>query len=234
MKRITKFLLVIFMLVPAIHSLAQSISSRQNLAELRDTVEQFLKTQAIGMPGEVTVEVAPLSLNLNLAACTAPQAFLPRGSRAWGKTSVGVRCTAPAPWTIYLKATVRVQGEYLAAGIPLTQGHILTQRDLVKMQGDLAALPPGVVTAMDQAVGLRLTMPVSLGAPIRKELLRSQQAIHSGQTVRLISNGNGFKVSAEGRAIGSANAGQFVQARTSAGQTVGGIARMGGLVEVAF
>ena len=234
MKRIIKSLLVAFLLLPAIHSLAQGVSARQNLAELHDVVEQFLKTQAIGMPGEVQVEVARISPHINLAACTAPQAFLPRGSRAWGRTSVGVRCTAPSPWTTYLKATVHVQGEYLAAGIPLTQGHILAQRDLVRMRGDLAALPPGVVTAMDQAIGQRLTMPVALGAPIRKELLRSQQAVQSGQTVRLVSSGKGFQVSTEARAIGSANAGQFVQARTGSGQTVGGIARMGGLVEVAF
>jgi flagella basal body P-ring formation protein FlgA len=58
--------------------------------------------------------------------------------------------------------------------------------------------------------------------------------VQQGQSVRLVSNGNGFSVSSEARAIGNAAEGQVVQVRTPAGAVVSGTARAGGLVEVSF
>lgn len=234
MKRIIKTLFAVLSLMTACASSAQTLAARQDHHELRVAIEQFLMTQATGMPGEVSVVVGAIDSRLNLVACTAPEAFLPSGSRAWGKTSVGVRCAAPTPWTIYLKATVKVQGDYVVAAVPLAQGQVIGAKDLKTVQGDLAALPFGVITSQTQAIGQKVAMSVPLGAPVRKELLRSQQAIQAGQTVRLVSMGPGFKVSTEGRSIGSAHDGQFVQIRTASGQTVSGVARMGGIVEVTY
>ena len=90
---------------------AQTAPARQDHGVLRQTVSQFLTVQAGGLPGQITVTVGAIDPRLNLAACTAPQAFLPNGARAWGKTSVGVRCVAPSPWTVYIPAMVQVQGE---------------------------------------------------------------------------------------------------------------------------
>jgi flagellar basal body P-ring formation protein FlgA len=234
MKRNIQSLLAVLALLTAPLSMAQNAGEPQDLDELRTTVEQFLKTQAAGLPGKVNVVVNQVDPRTSLAVCTSPEPFLPTGSRAWGKTSVGVRCTAPTKWTIYLKARVKVTGEYLATTLPLAQGHVITAKDVVKMQGDLASMPPGVITDPGQAIGQKVSMSIALGAPIIKDLLRSQQVIQSGQTVRLLSLGSGFRITTEGRALGSANEGQIIQTRTSSGQTVSGIARMGGIVEVTF
>jgi flagellar basal body P-ring formation protein FlgA len=234
MKRIIKTLFAVLSLTIACVTSAQSQTARQDHNELRIAIEQFLTAQAAGLPGQISVVVGTIDPRLNVAACTAPEPFLPSGSRAWGKTSVGVRCAAPTAWIIYLKATVKVQGDYVSAAIPLAQGKVIEASDLKTVQGDLAALPSGVITNASQAIGQKLSMSVPLGAPLRKELLRSQPAIQPGQAVRLVSSGPGFKVSSEGRAIGSANDGQLVQTRTASGQTVSGIARMGGIVEVTY
>ncbi|RJX34218.1 MAG: flagellar basal body P-ring formation protein FlgA [Oxalobacter sp.] len=215
-------------------SFAQTAGPRQDLEVLRSKVEQLLKAQSAGMPGEIKVVVHPLDPRTSLAACDAPEAFMLPGRRAWGKTSVGVRCNAPAKWTAYVKATVKVTGEYLVAAKPLAQGHIVSQDDLVKIKGDLATLQPGVMTNSKEILGQKVSMSIPLGAPIRKSWLRPQLAVQSGQTVRLVSLGSGFRVTAEGRALGSANEGQLVQTRTPSGQTVSGIARSGGVVEVTF
>lgn len=234
MKRIIHSLLIVLALLTTCLSFAQTVSARQDVHELRKVIEQFLHNQTSGLPGQVEVVVAHLEPRLNLSACVSPEPFLPKGSRAWGKTSVGVRCTAPVAWTIYTKATVKVHAEYITAGVPLTQGQVIAASDLVKTRGDIASLPPGIVTDMTQAVGQKVALTIPLGAPLRKDLLRGQQAIQSGQAVRLVSVGAGFKVSTEGRAMGSATDGQLVQARTASGQTVSGTARLGGIVEVTF
>lgn len=208
--------------------------ARQGHAALRQTVEQFLHTQASGLPGTISVAVGSIDPRLNLAACPAPEAFLPPGGRVWGKTTVGVRCTAPSRWSIYISATVRVRGEYIATAAPLAQGQRIGPNDIVKVSGDLTALPAGIITDPSQAIGRSLTISVPLGTPLRQDVLRGQQAVKQGQMVRVVSGGPGFKVSSEARALNNANDGQLAQARTASGQVISGIARLGGIVEVTY
>lgn len=227
--------LAILIILPSMQAMhAQAREAHQSHAALRETIEQFLHRQASGLPGKVSVTVGAIDQRLRLPACAQPQAFLPRGSRAWGKTTVGVRCTVPSPWNIYVAATVRVQGSYIATAAPLAQGQSITQTDIAKVEGDLTMLPPGVITDESQAIGRTLSISLPLGTPLRQDALRMLQAVQQGQLVRLISGGPGFKVSAEARALNNAGDGQVAQARTQSGQVVSGIARLGGIVEVTY
>lgn len=222
------------LLLLATAAIAQEPGPRQDHAALRHTIEQFLGVQATGLPGKVSISVGPIDSRLNLAACPVPQAFMPSGSRAWGKTTVGVRCTVPMSWTIYVAATIRVQGDYIAAAIPLAQGQTIEEQHIATISGDLTALPPGVITDASQAVGYTLSRSMPLGAPLRQDALRSQQAVKQGQMVRLVSAGPGFRISTEGRSMSNASEGQIAQVRTQSGQMVSGIAKLGGIVEVRF
>ncbi len=215
-------------------ALAQSApAARQDPAVLRATAEQFLQMQTAGLPGQVTLTLGKLDARINLPACDAPQAFMAPGARAWGKTTVGLRCNAPA-WTIYLQAQVLVLADYVASAMPLTQGQPIVASQLVLQRGDLATLPNGVITDTAQAIGRSLSMSLAAGAPLRLDILRSKNVVQQGQLVRVISSGEGFKVSAEARAIGSASEGQVVQVRTPGGTMLSGVAKAGGLVEVVF
>ncbi|MGN6703901.1 MAG: flagellar basal body P-ring formation chaperone FlgA [Burkholderiaceae bacterium] len=207
---------------------------RQDPSAIRAAAEQFLQAQAAGLPGKVTVEIGRVDARLSLPACPSPQGFLPPGSRAWGKTTVGVRCTAPAPWTVYVAAKVHVEGEYVAAAVPLAQGQVIDAGDLALIKGDLAALPAGVITELAEATGRTAAISLPLGAALRQDALRIRKVIAQGQPVRLVSSGPGFKISAEGTALGNAAEGQIAQARTANGQVVSGVARAGGVLEVAY
>lgn len=227
---------VLFLLIPLLSNAAagQAPVARQDHTVLRQTIEQFLGVQASGLPGTISISVGSIDSRLNLPACPVPEAFLPNGSRAWGKTTVGVRCTVPQPWTVYVAATVRVHGEYIAAAVPLAPGRSIEETDIATVQGDLTALPPGVITDASQAVGHTLSRSLMPGMPLQQNALRSQQAVKQGQTVRLVSGGPGFSVTGEGRAMSSAGEGQIAQVRTPSGQMVSGIAKSGGIVEVRF
>jgi flagella basal body P-ring formation protein FlgA len=214
--------------------LVQAAPSIQNVNALRAVVEQFLQTQAAGLPGAVSVKVGAVDPRTALAHCPAPEAFLQPGARAWGKTTVGVRCTAPSSWTIFIQAQVNVKADYVAAAVPLAQGQPVEQGQLMLVKGDIAAMPNGIVTDMAQAIGRTPTVSLAAGTPLRLDTLRSKPVVQQNQAVRLVLNGNGFSVSAEGRAIGTAGEGQVVQVRTPSGTVVSGTARAGGMVEVAF
>ena len=190
--------------------------------------------QTAGLPGDVSIEVGALDPRLKLSACHSLQTFLPNGSRAWGKTTVGVRCNQANPWTVYVPANVRVHGDYYVTATPLAQGTTLDMSHLIKAQGELSGLPSGVVTDPEQALGKTLTLPLAAGLPLRQEVLRSPPVVQQGQVVRIVLNGPGFSVSNEGRALGNGAEGQLVQARTSQGQVVSGIAKTGGMLVVTY
>ncbi|KQV54612.1 flagellar basal body P-ring formation chaperone FlgA [Duganella sp. Root336D2] len=215
-------------------SLAHAAPARMEPAALRQVAEQFLQVQTAGLPGKVTVSVGAVDQRLNLAPCPAPEAFLMPGARAWGKTTVGVRCAAPSPWTVYIQSQVSVLGSYVAAAVPLVQGQAIEDAQLAMMQGELTALPPGIATDKVQLVGKSSSMSISAGTPLRVDMVKAKPVILQGQLVKLVTKGNGFSVSAEGKAAGSAAEGQVVAVRTGNGQQISGIARLGGMVEVAF
>ena len=208
--------------------------TKQNLASIKTKITEFLETQTIGYPGKVSVHAGAIDPNLKLAQCPDMQVFMPTGSRAWAKTSVGVRCNAPNVWTIYVQATVNLIAQYLVAASPLAQGQTVTEQDMMFESGDLTQLPAGVFTEQSQAIGRTVNISMNAGAVLRQELLKVAPVVQLGQTVMVTSKGNGFSVSAEGLSMAKANEGQVVQVKVASGQIVTGIARNGGQVEVGF
>lgn len=197
------------------------------------TVERYLLTQTQGLPGNVSTSVGQLDPRTQLAPCSALEPFTLPGSRLWGKATVGVRCLGPANWTIYVPVQIRVTGSYVVTVRPIAAGQPLTRDDLSVRQGDLTNLPPSILTDPLQGVGKTLKNGLGSGQPVRGDLLVAPYVIQQGQDVRLVSKGPGFSVSNEGKALNNASEGQIARARTASGQTVSGIARAGGIIEIA-
>jgi flagella basal body P-ring formation protein FlgA len=209
-------------------------SEHQNLALISASITRFLQNQSIGFPGKVTVTAGAIDPNLKLAACPDLQVFLPRGSRAWGQTSVGVRCLRPSPWTIYAQARVSVAAQYLVAAAPLAQGRIVSSEDFIFENGDLTQLPAGVFTDPAQAIGRSVRISMMAGTVLRQEMLKLPLAVLQGQSVMVETTGQGFTVSVEGKAMNNANDGQVLKVKLANGQIVTGIARNGGHVEIGY
>ncbi len=197
-------------------------------------VHAFLQQQAAGLPGEVSIKVGVLDPNNQLPPCAAIEVFLPAGTRAWGRISVGVRCDSPVTWTAYLQAEVSVLADYLVAAQPMRAGQIVGHADLSARRGDLSALPDNTLTDPTQATGHRTRFAIAAGSPLRADMLRLPHAVRQGQNVPLVSIGPGFKVASEGRALNNAAAGERVRVRLKNGQTVTGVAQPDGTVELSF
>jgi len=211
-----------------------SAQARQEPAEVKKAIEEFLRVQTKGLPGQVSFTVNTIDPNNNLAPCPALEVFLPANARPWGRTNVGVRCQVEGSWSIYVSVQVKVISEYYVTAKPLSRGQLILQTDLAKRTGDLAELPAGVVTDGAQAIGRTLTIGMQSGQMLRSDNLLAQLAVQQNQNVKLISKGKGFQVASDGRALNNASDGQVVQVRSSSGQTLSGIARPGGVVEITY
>lgn len=211
---------------------AAHAAGSQDPAALQAHAERFLRTQTVGQPGKVTVQVTPP--RGALPACAALDAFQPVGSRGIGKITVGVRCLAPSPWTVYLPAQVRVMGRYVVTRQALPVNHTLTAADLALREGDLGSLPADIMADASALVGYRTASGLAAGAPLRGATLRAPLAVQQGQVTRLVLNGPGFSVQSQGQALANAGRGDPVRVKTRSGQVISGVAHDGQQVVVAF
>ena len=219
---------------PALASASASANGKQDPRLVREAVASFLRAQSAGLPGQAEITLGEIDARISLPSCAALEPALPPGSRAWGNTTVMVTCAVPYPWTIYVRATVKVVADYVVSARPLAQGQTLTAADLATRRGDLTQLPPGIVTDLNQALGRTMSGSIPFGSPLRQDMLRTQVAVTQNQNVKLVSSGRGFSISADGKALASAAEGQVVKVRSMSGLIVSGIARAGAIVEVNY
>ena len=210
-----------------------SAAPSQNLEVLTQKVRDFLLSQSAGLQGEVNVSVVPADPKLKLVPCESIEAFFPGSGKAWGRTSVGLRCHDDAArWTIYMQGNVSVFGNYLVAATTLGQGQMIQPRDVMFQRGDLTTLPPNIFTSEAQVVGRVTRIAMNVGMVLKQEMAALPVIVQYGQSVRIMSSGEGFTISAEGKAQNNATQGQMVQVRVASGQTVSGIANANGAIEV--
>ncbi len=207
----------------------------QDPSAIKKSIADYLRIQTKGLSGQVSFSIGGIDAQNNLAACPSFDVSLPVGARAWGRTSVQVRCQVADGWSIYVPVHIRVFGLYLLAAKPLARGQILNETDIISSSGDLTDLPAGILTEASQAIGKIVDQPVPSGRPLRLETLRQAFVVQQGQSIKVISNGSGFQVTGnDGRALNNAVEGQVVQVRMPNGKILSGLARTAGVVEINY
>lgn len=207
-------------------------AERQEIPPILQAVENYVRSETAGFPGQVSVSLGAVDPRLNLPTCQALELFIPAGGRLWGQATVGVRCNSQTPWTVYVPVGVKVMANVVHAARPLAQGQSVAAADLALQKADLTQLPAGILTELSQAVGKTVVTSLMSGQPLRQDLLRSPAVIQQGQSVKLQAQGIGFSVSSGGKALAAAAVGQVVQVRIHSGQIINGIARPDSTVEV--
>jgi len=205
----------------------------QNTATLKKIAEAYVRSETRDLPGKVDVSISDIDSHLRLAACPSPEAYTPVGTRLWGSATVGVRCANPK-WSLSVPIKVKVTAETVVATRPLARNSTIEAGDLTRREADLTQLPVGVLTDPAQAIGKLTTIGVPAGSFLKTNMLRAPFLVLQGQKVRLVAQGAGFKINAEGKALSDGAAGQVVSVRTTSGKMVSGVVKSAGVVEVAF
>ena len=80
----------------------QSIDSIRSAA--KDLLAQHPEFQN---SANTTISIGKIDARLTLPVCSSPlETFLPSSAKIQSKTTVGVRCTEPRPWTLYVSANI--------------------------------------------------------------------------------------------------------------------------------
>lgn len=220
-----KFILLLLVLC----SLPASASAPQSHSAIRDTALEFVRSQTQGMPGKVSIQVADIDKRIVLPSCPKLEAFLPAGAQLNGKSSVGVRCTSPKGWSVFVSVTVKVSVNLLTANNTLQQGQVVRAEDLGSLTSE--TLQAGTLSDPAQAIGKVMKFGVGRGQLLRQDMLRDPYTVTQGQTVQLQVEGQGFRIRSEGKALNNASEGQTASARTASGQSLSGTVK-NGIIEI--
>jgi flagella basal body P-ring formation protein FlgA len=173
----------------------------------------------------VQVAVGQLDPRVRLAPCDRAEPFVPPGTRLWGRSQVGIRCTAGASWMVRLPVTVQVFGQVPVAGQALAAGSVLTPGDFRLEEVELTRDPAPLVTDPGTLAGKQLTRTIAAGHPFRVDSVRIPASVNAGDPVQILITGQGFALAGSGVALASASEGQVLRARTETGRVVAGTLR---------
>jgi flagella basal body P-ring formation protein FlgA len=182
----------------------------------------------------VAVEVRPLDQRLRLAQCSQPLAtFTPQTSQVLGAISVGIRCTAPKPWTIYVRTVVSAQKAIPVLARSLARNTVISEADIKLVSQPLQAQANGVIYNPEHIIGMELTRSLDAGSTVRVNQLRAPKVIKRGQQVTLVAGMNGLEVRIQGKAMKDAAEGEWVTVTAlDTGKKIEGIAHSDGTVSV--
>lgn len=207
-------------LLPFLPAGVSAQTELQDPSIIASEVESFLLNQAAVLPGAAEVVVTPPRISRQ-AACEHLDVYLPN-PQLRSRMNVGVRCLAPQPWTLFVQASLSVNGYYYVTNRRMEPGERITMDDLTAREGDLLRMPRGVVSDPALAVGYIVTQRMTEGTSLRSSALRDPDSIVKGQPVRTEARGVGFVATGEGVALEDGAPGAMIQVRTSSGQVVTG------------
>ncbi|MCK5639617.1 MAG: flagellar basal body P-ring formation protein FlgA [Gammaproteobacteria bacterium] len=198
-----------------IGSMAQA-QDFQSLDVIRGTVEAYLSEQLGAGNGKsrISIQSNRLDPRLRLVACTSPLAVhLQSGERIMGSVTVGVRCSTPKPWMLYVQADVKAYAPVLVAARTLRRGGILAAEDMELREMDLSRLGTGYIHDYKEVVGMSLRRPVRLGAVISPGLVAPPKIVNRGDRVFIQAKNGSFEVRMQGQALQDGAKGAIIRVR---------------------
>jgi flagella basal body P-ring formation protein FlgA len=188
---------------------------------LRDAVATSQPAGAANL--RMDVSVGSLDSRLKLAPCGAVEIFLPVGSRLWGKTRVGVRCTdGMSRWNVSIPATVKAYGQAWVIKGDIAAGSVLTPSDVVESNVDWAEESNPILKDRAMWVDQVATRLLTTGQTLRQGMVKPALAFQAGAQVRVVAQGVGFQVSGDAQALSVGVVGQMARVKMDNGRIASG------------
>ena len=215
-------------------SFAQAQDSQyQSIDSIKAAAQTFLSTHSnVEGRANTTISVGNIDNRLTLPACgTTLDTFLPSGAKVQGKTTIGVRCQSPKPWTLYVPANVTTITQVLVTNTPLRRGHVMTAGDISLQSKNTSQLNAAYLSNPDQVVGKVLKRNLANKALLTRAVLTEPHIIHKGQHVDLRAGLGGLNVSAPAIALMGGAVGDRIRVKNvSSGKIVEGAILASGVV----
>lgn len=187
----------------------------ESIDNIKTTAQTFLSSHGeIQDQASTTVSIGNIDTRLTLPACGTPlEAFLPSGAKVQGKTTIGVRCQTPRPWTLYVPAKVTSFSQVLTTNVPLRRGHIISAEDVSLQTKDSSSLNRAYLSNPEDAIGKVLKRNLARKALLTKTVLAEPHIIIKGQQVDLQAGNRGLQVSVTAIALNGGAVGEKIRVK---------------------
>lgn len=206
----------------------------QSLASISQAAVAYLEGMHANSVKPPLITAGHLDPRLRLAACgEGLEAFTPPGQRNVGFTTVGVRCSTPVAWTVYVQATVELMQPVLVLRHALPRGTVLSATDVEVVEQDVARLTFGYVVELKDVIGMTLRRSVTAGAVLHTGLIQQPTSIRRNERVTILGLIGGIEVRMEGQALMDGAKGDVIRVRNlSSGRDIEGVVVAPGVVQV--
>ena len=209
-------------------------ASIQSLDSIQTAAEAFVRARLSSSSAKHFISAAPLDSRLRLRACSEPlETFSSSTNNIGARATVGVRCTADAPWTLYVPVTVEVEVPVLVLRRALARRARITVADVEPQVRRLPGSAANFISDVASLQGHSLKRALPAGTALTVDVLKPDILVRRGQQVTLIAEAGGVEIRARGQALteGGAHDRVRVQNVTSL-KVVEGVVESGGVVRV--
>ncbi|PVV05749.1 MAG: flagella basal body P-ring formation protein FlgA [gamma proteobacterium symbiont of Ctena orbiculata] len=183
----------------------------QSHDSIADAVKEYLLQSVAKQNSHAKIVITPLDHRLKLSQCDSPlQTFSPPGGSKMGRTSVGVRCESPAPWSLYVSAKVGLELPVVIATRDLARGQAITKADVKLEISDTTHLLRGYYESVDEIVGRTLKRTLRRGKVVTPSLLVVQKTVARGEQVTILAAAGNIEVRMQGKAMKNGNPGDLI------------------------
>ena len=207
----------------------------ESVAAIRAAAESFVRSELRGMSGVVSVSAGALDEHLRLVACAgALHAELPSGAPLQTRSVIGVSCSAPVRWSIYVPVTIERHISVLVLRHAVTREARLSAEDVSVETRNVTGLGAAYLAEPSELHGRTAQRTLAAGTTLTVDMLNPDFVVRRGQEVQLLAGSGGIEVRASGRALQDAPAGVRLQVQNlSSLKVVEGVAESADTVRVA-
>jgi flagellar basal body P-ring formation protein FlgA len=178
-----------------------AMATTQTLESIQAAAEQYVDAH-LPTGAKHFVSAAHLDPRLRLDACSAPlETFAQNNASTGARMTVGVRCPAATPWTLYVPVAVEVEVPVLVLRRALARR---ARVGLSDVEPQVRRLPGSTATFINDVSALqghRLKRALPVGTALTVDMLTPDLLVRRGQQVTLIAANGPVEIRARGQAL---------------------------------
>lgn len=179
-----------------------ALANAQSLDAIQAAAEGFARSRLPANSAKHYVSASALDPRLRLASCPAPlETFSQSAASSGARMTVGVRCPAVNPWTLYVPVSIEVEAPVLVLKRALSRRARVGPTDVEAQVRRLPGSAINFVTDIASLQGHRLKRALPAGAAITVDALAPDILVRRGQQVTLIAASGAFEIRAQGQAL---------------------------------
>lgn len=176
-------------------------ATTQSLDSIQATAEDFVRAHLPESAAKHFVSAAALDPRLRLHQCDVPLEAFSNSKEISARATIGVRCTAAAPWTLYVPVTIEVEVPVLVLRRALARRARVTLADVEPQVRRMPGSASKFISDIASLQGHRLKRALPAGSAITVDALAPDILVRRGQQVTLIAAAGGIEIRARGHAL---------------------------------